>query len=67
MTEKNKLIRNRLFVLVTLSFVFVVGVLFYLITNNSQAEIIENDTRLAQNTDLVYYLEESNYYCQSAL
>ena len=57
MTEKNKIIRNRLFVLVTLSFVFVVGVLFYLITNNSQAEIIENDTRIAQNTDLVYYLE----------
>ena len=49
--------RNKLFVLIVLVFLLLIGALLFLITRGSKAEVIPNDTRIATNTDLVYYLD----------
>ena len=49
--------RNKLLVLIVLSFLLLIVVLLFLVTRGSKAEVIENDTRLANNSDLVYYLD----------
>lgn len=49
--------KNKLFLLIVLSFLLLIGSLVFLVTRGSKAEIIENNSRIATNTDLVYYLD----------
>ena len=54
---EKRISRNKLFLLIVLVFLLLIGSLLYLVTRGSKAEVIPNDTRIATNTDLVYYLD----------
>lgn len=49
--------KNKLFLLIVLVFLMLIGSLLYLVTRGSRAEIIPNNSRIATNTDLAYYLD----------